>query len=780
MKKILFTTISFVFVCILSSCSDKVAPAIPSDAEIEKKIDQLLSTMTLEEKVGQMAQITITAIQNKDKEGNFQWKEAMLDSVIGKYKVGSILNVLSMEAQTREVTAKMIKQLQDKSMQEIGIPCLYGLDQIHGASYIADATLFPQEINIAATFNRTHAFTMGEVTAYEARASLNPWSFSPTLDLGRDPRWARLWESYGESEYLQAQMGKAQVLGMQGPNPNRVDEFHMAVCIKHYMAYGVPVSGRDRTPSSVTDIDMRERYFEPFKECIQAGALSLMVNSTSNKGLPFHANYEYLTQWLKEDLNWDGMIVTDWADIDNLYWRERVATSRKDAIRLAVNAGIDMAMIPNDWQFCIDLVQLVKEGAVSMERIDDAVRRVLRLKYRLGLFDNPNWDLEQYDQYGSKEFADKSYQAALESEVLLKNANHILPLQRGTKILVTGPNGNEMRCLNGGWSYTWQGDKVNQYTTHFNTIYEALCNEFGSSNVSYEAGVSYVQGRGKWDAEVCDETTICRAVQKAKQHDVVVVCIGENSYCETPGNLKDMNLSVNQKNLVKALAQTGKPIVLVLNEGRPRIIHDIEPLAEAVVHVLLPGNYGGDALAALLSGRENFSGKMPYTYPRYINMLSTYDYKVSELTATMAGVYNYDARIDVLWPFGHGLSYTSFQYSDLKVNKQHFRSTDTLEFEVTVTNTGNVAGKEAVLLYSSDLLASLVPDSRRLRAFEKVLLQPGEHQVVKLRVPATDLAFVNYEGHWTLEEGDFRIQVGDQVIMIHCDETIIWEEPNID
>ncbi|MBO7763559.1 MAG: glycoside hydrolase family 3 C-terminal domain-containing protein [Bacteroidales bacterium] len=780
MKKLLFSVVFVLSLAALASCADGVEPAIEQDQEIEAKIEKILRRMTLEEKVGQMSQITITVIQNNDKDGNPQWIPSMLDSVITKYKVGSILNVINAQAQTRELTANMIKVLQEKSMKEIGIPCLYGLDQIHGASYIADATLFPQEINVAATFDRKHAFNMGQVTAYESRAALNPWSFSPTLDLGRDQRWPRLWESYGESEYLQAEMGVAQTKGMQGEDPNHVGPYHMAVCIKHYMAYGVPVSGRDRTPSSVTDSDMRERYFEPFKECIQAGALSLMANSSSNEALPFHANYEYLTKWLKEELNWDGMIVTDWADIDNLYTRERIATSRKDAVRLAINAGIDMAMIPNDWQFCIDLVELVKEGAVPMSRIDDAVRRVLRLKFRLGLFDNPNWDLTKYEKFGSKEFQQMSYQAAVESEVLLKNEGGLLPLKKGTRILVTGPNGNEMRCLNGGWSYTWQGDKVNDYTAHFNTIYEALRQEYGSDNVRYEAGVEYVSGSGNWQQEKWSDASINRAVQAAKGYDVIVACIGENSYCETPGNVEDINLSVNQKRLVKALAGTGKPVVLIYNGGRPRIINDIEPLAQAVVNVILPGNYGGDALAALISGRENFSGKLPYTYPKYINMLSTYDYKVSEVSATMEGVYNYDARIDVLWPFGYGLSYTTFGYSGLSVNKVNFRSGDVLEFEVKVTNTGKVAGKESVLLYSSDLFASLVPDSRRLRAFEKIELGPGESQVVKLVVPATDLAFVNYDGKWTLEEGDFRIQVGDQVVMVHCDRTVVWDEPNID
>lgn len=778
MKKLALRLLLITF--LLSGCKgNTIPPAIPQDSEIEAKIEKILKGMTLEEKVGQMAQITITELQSPTKDGVITFNEAILDTIFGKYKIGSILNVLDGVAQDRETTAKYMAKLQDKSMEEIGIPMLFGLDQIHGASYISDATLFPQEINIAATFNREHAFNMGEITAYEARAALNPWSFSPTLDLGRDPRWARLWESFGESEYLQSEMGAAAVKGMQGKDPNHLDQYHIAACIKHYMAYGAPVSGRDRTPSSITEREMRELYFEPFKEAIQAGALSLMVNSTSNNGVPFHANYEYLTKWLKEDLNWDGMIVTDWADIKNLYTRERVATSHKDAIRLAINAGVDMSMIPDDWNYCNYLIELVEEGEVKMSRIDDAVRRVLRLKFRLGLFDNPNWDLTKYDKFASDEYQQKSYQAAVESEVLLRNDDNILPLKKGTKILVTGPNGNEMRCLNGGWSYSWQGDRANEFTERFNTIYEALANEFGSKNLFYEAGVSYAQ-KGNWQDEIVSDASIQRAVAAARRADVIVACIGENSYCETPGNMDDLNLSANQKRLVKELSKSGKPIVLIINSGRPRIINDIEHLAKAVVNVLLPGNYGGDALAALLSGRENFSGKMPYTYSRNINNLSTYDFKVSEMVGTMEGVYNYNARVDQLYPFGYGLSYTTFEYSDLKVSQSNFTADDVIDVEVTVTNSGKVAGKEVVMLFSSDLVASLVPDVRRLRNFEKIDLEPSESQRVKLSIDARDLAFVGADNRWRLEEGDFKIQVGDQVAVIHCEETKIWDEANID
>ena len=722
-------------------------------------IDDLMSKMTVEEKIGQMTQLTSTAIAR-----GIDITEAG-EKALRDYKVGSVLNTPGDMAQTPEDYNKFITEINKISIDASGIPTLYGLDHIHGVSYVAGGTLFPQEVNIAATFNRDHAYNMGKVTAYESRAANVPWTFSPTMDLGRNPEWSRMWESFGEDAYLNAQMAIAEVHGMQGDDPNHVGPYNIAACAKHFMGYGVPVTGQDRTPASIAASELREKHFEPFKEALNAGALTLMVNSASNNGMPFHANHELLTKWVKEDLKWDGMIVTDWADINNLYTRERIASSKKEAVKLAINAGIDMTMEPYDLNFCTLLIELVNEGRVSMERIDDAVRRVLRLKYRLGLFENPNTPLENYPDFGSEKFAQIATAAAEESEILLKNANGILPLAKGQKILVTGPNANSMRCLNGGWSYTWQGHMADMFTEQYNTIYEAVCNKFGAKNVVLEQGVTYVP-QGGYAEENAPE--IEKAVRAARNVDVILACIGENSYCETPGNLTDLALSENQRNLVKALAKTGKPIVLILNEGRPRLINDIEPLADGVIDILLPSNYGGDALANILAGDVNPSGKLPYTYPRHQASLTTYDYKVSEETDTMEGAYDYNAVVSVQWPFGYGLSYTTFEYSNFQCSVEEFGVDTELVFTVDVTNTGKVAGKEVVMLYSRDMVASMVPENRRLRAYEKVEIQPGETVNVTLKIKGSDLAFVNTQGEWTLEPGDFRMQAGDQTLMITC------------
>lgn len=759
-----------VTVLLSSCCTNETAPAIPQDKEIEEKIEKIMKDMTLEEKVGQMTQLNATAVAN----GTEITPEG--EKMMRTYKVGSVLNTPGDIAQTPEAYDKFISELNRIAMEETGIPCLYGLDHIHGTSYIAGGTLFPQEINIGATFNREHAYNVGKVTAYESRAADVPWSFSPTMDLGRNPEWPRMWESFGEDTYVNAELAVAMTDGMQGDDPNHIDAYHIAACLKHYLGYGVPVTGQDRTPSSITASEMREKYFEPFKECIQAGALSLMVNSSSNNGIPFHCNHELLTEWLKEDLEWDGMIVTDWADINNLYTREKVASSQKEAVKLAINAGIDMSMVPYDCQFSIDLKELVEEGEVPMSRIDDAVRRILRLKFRLGLFDTPDTSLESYPEFGGSRHAELAYAAAVESIVLAKNEG-VLPLKKDARILVAGPNGNSMRTLNGGWSYTWQGHGASrpEFTERFNTIYEALDAEFGK--VQYMPGVEYDLNSTLWSYDSAD---IAPAVAAARNADVIVACVGENSYCETPGNLVDMHLSQNQKDLVKALAATGKPLVLVLNEGRPRIVDELVPLADAVIVAMLPGNYGGDALAALVSGKDNFSGKLPFTYPKYSNKHGVYDYKVSEQQETMLGSYGYNADMVVQWPFGHGLSYTTFEYSDMSVDKTEFKSDDVIKVTVDVKNTGKVAGKESVLLFSSDHYASCVPDNKRLRDFTKVSLAPGETVTVSFELPAKDLAFVNSVGRWTLEEGDFTLSIGGQNADVRCLETVLWEQPNID
>ena len=762
----------------VAGMSQQVAPAIPADPVIEQNIQNWLKKMTLEEKIGQMCEITVDVVTDfpGSKDG-FKLSEAMLDTVIGKYKVGSILNVPLSVAQKKEVWAAAIKQIQDKSMKEIGIPCIYGVDQIHGTTYTLDGTLFPQGINMGAAFNRELTRRGAEISAYETKAGCIPWTYAPVVDLGRDPRWPRMWENYGEDCYVNAEMGVAAIQGFQGTDPNHIGPNHVAACVKHYMGYGVPVSGKDRTPSAIPRTDLREKHFAPFLAAIKAGALSLMVNSAVDNGMPFHANKELLTDWLKRDLNWDGMIVTDWADINTLCVRDNIAATKKEAIKIAINAGIDMSMVPYEVSFCDYLKELVEEGEVPMSRIDDAVARVLRLKYRLGLFEKPDWDIKAYDKFGSAEFAADAFQAAEESEVLLKNEGNILPLAKGKKILLAGPNANSMRCLNGGWSYSWQGHRADDCAQAYNTIYEALCNKYGKENIIYEPGVTYAPYKNdNWWEENAPE--IEKSVAAAAQADVIIACVGENSYCETPGNMNDLTMSTNQRNLVKALAATGKPVVLVLNQGRPRIINDIEPLAKAVVNVMLPGNYGGDALANLLAGDANFSAKMPFTYPKYINSLATYDYKPCENIGQMGGNYNYDAVMDVQWPFGFGLSYTTYNYSNLKVDKSQFTADDELVFTVDVTNTGKVAGKESVLLFSKDMVASSTPDNIRLRNFEKIELQPGETQTVTLKLKGRDWAFVGYDGKWRLEQGDFKVKCGDQWIDLQCTATKIWDTPN--
>ena len=777
-KKLALASVLCTGVC-LTAGGQKPAPAIPSDPVIEAHIQEWLKKMTLEEKIGQMCEITIDVVSDFEasKKNGFTLNPAMLDTVIGKYKVGSLLNVPLSVAQKKEKWAEAIKQIQDLSMKEIGIPCIYGVDQIHGTTYTLDGTMFPQSINMGAAFNRELTEKAAAISAYETKAGCIPWTYAPVVDLGRDPRWSRMWENYGEDCYVNAEMGKASVRGFQGSDPNHIGEYNVAACMKHYMGYGVPVSGKDRTPSSISRSDMREKHFAPFLAAIRQGALSVMVNSGVDNGIPFHANRELLTEWLKEDLNWDGMIVTDWADINNLCTRDHIAATKKEAVKIAINAGIDMSMVPYEVSFCDYLKELVQEGEVPMSRIDDAVARVLRLKYRLGLFENPYWDIKKYNKFGSEEFARVALQAAEESEVLLKNEGNILPLAKGTKILLAGPNANSMRCLNGGWSYSWQGHLADQCAGAYNTIYESLCNKYGKENIIYEPGVTYASYKNdNWWEE--NQPEIEKSVAAASRADVIIACIGENSYCETPGNLTNLTMSENQRNLVKALAATGKPVILILNQGRPRIINDIVPLAKAVVNVMLPSNYGGDALANLLAGDANFSGKMPFTYPKHINALANYDYKPCENMGQMGGNYNYDSVMDVQWEFGFGLSYTTYSYSNLKVDKTSFTADDVLTVSVDVTNTGKVAGKESVLLYSKDLVASSTPDNIRLRNFEKIELNPGETKTVTMQLKGSDLAFVGYDGKWRLETGDFKLKCGNQWTDIQCSETKVWDTPN--
>ena len=740
-------------------------PAIPVDSDVEAQVEKALGKLSLDEKIGQMCELTIDVITDTQKP-EFTLNEEALRKVFEQYHVGSILNVPKGVAQRPEVWSALIRRLNQISMETCSeVPQIYGVDQIHGASYTWGATLFPQEVGQAASFNRNIPRRVSEIAAYESRACLIPWVYSPVMDLGRQPLWSRMWESYGEDVYLSCEMARQAVLGYQGDDPNHIPADRVAACIKHYMAYGVPVSGKDRTPSSVTDRDMREKYFQPFRAAIQAGALSLMVNSSVNNGVPFHANAKYLTEWLKEGLNWDGMIVTDWADINNICTRDRVAATKKDAICMAINAGIDMSMVPYEVEFCDLLRELVDEGRVSKARIDDAVRRILRLKVRLGMLDKQTWDktpeqlATEFPDFAGEGFAREAEQMAEECMVLLKNdsvqGKAVLPLAEGTRLLVCGPNADNLRGMNGGWTYTWQGDRTNELAPQmgdYPTFQQALKERFGEAAVRFVEGVRWDAKDFNLDERAADWGQLAAAARAA---DVVVACVGENSYCETPGNINDLNLSDNQKEMLRTLAAAGKPIVLVLAEGRPRIIRDVEPLCQAVVHTFLPSNYGGTALAHLLAGDVDFTGRMPFTYPKYTGALVTYDYKPCENMGQMDGNYNYDAVMDVQWPFGHGLHYTTVEYSNMKVDKTTFSADDTLTVTIDVRNTGDRLTKESVLLYSSDLVASLTPDNRRLRAFEKVELKPGESKTVTLKLAARDLSFVNLDGEWVLEPGEF-------------------------
>lgn len=771
---------SSIFMLALAYTASAKVPVIKSDPKIEAQVEQTLKKLTLEEKVGQMMELVTDLFGANDKNGVFYIDEHKTDSILSRYKIGSILNAPNTCAPTAKQWEKYISQIQKISMKRIGVPCVFGLDQNHGSTYTQDGTLFPQNINVAATFNREIARRSAEATAYETRAVSVPWTYSPTVDLGRDARWPRIWENFGEDCYLSSEMGKEMVYGFQGEDPNNIDQYHIATSMKHFMGYGVPWTGKDRTPAYISPADLREKHFAPFLAGLQAGALTVMVNSASVNGMPMHANKEILTGWLKEETGWDGVLITDWADINNLYTREMIAKDKKDALRIAINAGIDMIMEPYSCDACGYLIELVKEGKIPMSRIDDACRRVLRMKYRLDLFKNPTQKLKNYPKFGGEEFAKLALEGATESMVLLKNeklqdGNHVLPLAKGKKILLTGPNANQMRCLDGGWSYTWQGHRTDEFAGKYNTIYEAFCNEYGKENVVLNQGVTYNE-KGKYWEE--NEPQIQGAVDAAKDADVIVACIGENSYTETPGNLTDLWLSENQRNLVKELSKTGKPVILVLNEGRPRLIADIEPLAQGIIDILIPGNMGGDALVNLVSGKSNFSGKMPYTYPKEINSLANYDFKKSEEVGTMEGAYDYNAKITQQWGFGYGLSYTSYKYSNLKVSQSDFRHGDIIKVSVDVKNTGKVAGKESVLLFSSDLIASMVPDGRRLRAFDKIELLPGETKTVTFNLNADDLAFVGYDGKWVLEEGDFKLMIADQSADIHCDKTYQWQSAN--
>ena len=744
-----------------------------NNAEIDKKVNDLLAKMTLEEKVGQMAQITLDVLcKGENRFSSYEPAELDMDIVrdaLLRYHVGSVLNTANNRARTPEFWAKTIGEIQNVAMKEsrMGIPIIYGIDAIHGVTYTAGATIFPHELALAATWNPSFGKILGEVTAYETRASSIPWNFSPVLDLGADPRYSRMGEGMGEDPYLITEFGKEMVKGYEGDNNDISNPYRVASCIKHFLGYAVPISGKDRTPAYIPENVLREYHLPPFQEAIKAGAHTIMINSGQINGVPVHASYELMTKLLREELGFEGLIVTDWGDIENLYKRDRVAVDNKDAIVQAINAGIDMSMISYNYEpFCNDLVAAVKEGKVSQARLDDAVRRILTLKYKLNLFEKPVSNPKDYPKFGSKEFEQHAYNTAAEAITLLKNRDNILPISKTAKVLVTGPGSNSMRPLNGCWTYSWQGELSDEFAVDYNTIAEAIQKEIGKNancipGVSFEKGMDYrKEKKDRYD----------EAIVAANQSDYIVLCLGENSYAEKPGDLVDLTLSKMQLDYAKDLLATGKPVILVLTEGRPRIIRDIAASVDGILMAYWPGNFGGDALSDIIFGKVNPSGKLPITYPSAVNSLVTYIHKPSEEQVKSAGMYNYEGDFSPEFEFGYGLSYTTFAYSNLQLSTQQLKGKADLTITVDVTNTGKVVGKEVVQLYTSDLVASITPDMKRLRRFEKIELQPGETKKVTFKISASDLAFVNVKNQWVTEPGAFEIMIADLKSQINYTE----------
>ena len=741
-----------------------------TNSDIDKRIDSIMSDMSIEQKIGQMAQINLTVIANgPDKWSSFeplQIDKDRIEKAINKYHVGSILNTTNNRARDISTWNKIIDEIQSYALSsETAIPILYGIDGIHGATYIDGATMFPQQIGTAATWDIKNSFNMGMVTAYETRAAGIPWNFSPVLDLGQDPRFPRQFETFGEDPYLTTQMGLASLEGQQGIDNNMNNDFVVATSIKHFLGYQTTISGKDRTPSYIPEHVLRELHLPAFEKAISQGAKTIMINSGLINGIPVHADRYLLTNLLREELGFDGIILTDWEDINKLHDRDKVAESRKEAIKIAINAGIDMSMIPYDYEeFCDNLLELVKEGEISEARIDESVRRILKLKIELGLFDKKN--KSDYSDFGSQKHQNYAYDAAVESVTLLKNENSILPIKNKNKILVTGPNGNSMRTLNGAWTYSWQGEKTDFFAEDHNTIYEAIKNKFTDSDVKYIPGVTYPinedydkEPKFEYYDQYFDKKK--EAIKYANEEaDIIILALGENSYTEKPGDLNDINLNRLQIDFANEIVKSGKPVVLVLNIGRPRLISEIESKVSAVINIYLPGNFGGDALADILYGSVNPSGKLPYSYPLYSNSLIPYNYKPAEVQNNAQGAYNYVGEVNNLYDFGFGLSYTSFEYSNLKLNSNQFSKNENIYLSVDIKNTGEIEGKEVIQVYSKDHYASLTPDIKRLRAFKKIELKPGEIKNVKFEIKVQDLGFINYQNKHVVETGTFDLMVG--------------------
>ncbi len=722
-----------------------------------QKIEDLLKRMTLEEKVGQMTQLAINMVVSGKDQG-VKIDPAKLEKAIVKYGVGSILNVAD-QALTVDHWHEIIGQIQDAATKKtrLKIPVIYGIDSIHGANYVQGATLFPQEIGMAATFNPELMKRGSEIAAIETRAAAIPWSFSPVLDLGRSPLWPRFWETFGEDPYLAKVMGVAFVRGLEGTDV--ASDNAVASSLKHYMGYSLPLTGRDRTPAWIPENYLREYFLPPFEAAVKAGARTIMINSGEINGVPGHVNRQILTDILRTELGFKGFVVSDWEDIKKLVTTWRIAATEKEATRLAVMAGIDMSMVPNDYSFADHLLELAKEGAVPQSRIDEAVRRILRVKFELGLFEKPMPDASLKAKFALPEYRAVSLEAARESLTLLKNSNNLLPLSKTTKVLVTGPTSDSLVSMNNGWTYVWQGSEESLYPKDRHTIRRAIEAKIGAGNVTFVQGTKITRAAGPSNSTPTDqesEVDIAAAVRAAQNVDVIVLALGEGSYCETPGNITDLTIGEPQIKLTEALKATGKPIVMVLVEGRPRIINRIADSAGAILMAYNPSNEGGTAIADVLFGDYNPNGKLPFTYPRTPNGLINYDHKPFETENTAFGNMAFNPQ----FKFGEGLSYTTFAYSDLKLSKQAISGNEELSVSVTVKNTGNRAGKEAVLVFVSDLVASISPPNRRLRRFAKISLDAGQSRTLTFKLRRDDLSFIGANNKPTVEPGEFDVTIG--------------------
>jgi beta-glucosidase len=745
--------------CFFSCTNDNSKSSFLLHSMIEDSINSLLIDMTIEEKVGQTCQITLDAILKKDSLGILfephQIDQAKLNKAILEYNIGSILNV-SNHTFSLEKWHSIIDDIQTTALKtNHKVPIIYGVDAIHGATYIQNSTLFPQEIGLAATWDTSHARLMGEITAYETRASGVPWNFSPVLDLGRTPIWSRFFETLGEDVYLAKTIGKSIINGYQGSG--MIDKYHVAACLKHYVGYSYPSSGRDRTPALIPERIMEEYYLPPFKEAIDAGALTVMINSGEVNGIPGHANKYLLTDVLKDKWSFSGFTVSDWEDFINLHKVAQTDSTLKDAIATAINAGVDMSMVPNNPEYknyCKLLIELVKEERVSENRLDDAVRRILRVKHHLGLFNEvqiPKAD--DYPNFGSEEHKVAAYNAASESITLLKNKKNILPLSTNNSILLIGPTANNLNCLNGAWTHTWQGlDET--YNNKYPTIKDVIEERF--NRVNYFEGSKMVMKDG--DETDIQSSDLQKAVHAAKSSDVAIICLGELPSTERPGDIYTLDLPKEQELIVEELSKTGIPIILVLIEGRPKIIREIEPLSDAIVQAYLPGDQGASAIVDILCGDINPSGKLPYTYPRYNGVIMHYDHKQSELLN--ANTWQNDFY-NPQWDFGFGLSYTTFEYSNMQISSKTLSSENKLVISVDVTNTGKVKGKEVVQLYVRDHFASISPSLKKLKRFLKMELAPSEKRTVEFTIGIDDLKFYGKQNKWIVEEGKFSITISN-------------------